>query len=132
MFRKLISLIVLFAYLLYMGGCTSLRNLPREEISELDKKEKIWVTTNDGMEYVIRTPWIQGSKLMGYVDGQGHKEIELSTIESMKTEELNKTRTLILTVVGITGAILLLHLMFGSFLSGGGSESKDGSGSSDN
>lgn len=125
--QKCIALIVIIATLSYTVGCTSMRTLPREEMSNLAEREKVLVKTEDGMEYLIKEPWIQDSKLMGFVEEEGHKEIELSKIQSMKAEELHPVKTLIATVVLTTGGILLISVIFRGILFGAGSDSSDDS-----
>ena len=128
--RKYVALIVIIAYLGYTVGCTSMKTFPREEIPKLGEREKVWIKTDDGTEYIINEPWIQGDKLMGYVEGQGHQEIEISKIEAMKTEEFDATKSLVLTVVFAVGGVLLMSVMFRGLLSGtsGGSENEPGPG----
>lgn len=127
MWQKCVALIVIISYLFYTVGCTSMRTIPREEMSNLVEREKVLVKTVDGMEYLIKEPWIQDSKLMGFVEGEDHKEIELSKIQSMKCEELHPVKTLIATVVLTTAGILLISVVFRGILFGAGGSSSDDS-----
>ncbi|KPL01631.1 MAG: hypothetical protein AMJ90_07415 [candidate division Zixibacteria bacterium SM23_73_2] len=75
MYTRFVSLIVLFGFILYLGGCTSKRCLSPDEINQVERKSTVWVTTTDGTEYEIHTPKIVDSRLTGYVEGEGFKEI---------------------------------------------------------
>lgn len=113
MYTRFVSLIVLFGFILYLGGCTSKRCLSPDEINQVERKSTVWVTTTDGTEYEIHTPKIVDSRLTGYVEGEGFKEIEASDIESMRIEKLDAGKTIILGMIGLTGVIVLIWGMDG-------------------
>jgi hypothetical protein len=108
MYRKLISFIVLLSFISCFVGCTTMRYVPREDIFQVEQKSRVWVTLADGMRYEIQEPKIEGSKLVGYVEGEGHKEINLSEIGFLEVKELDKRKTVKLVAIGLTGGIVLI------------------------
>ena len=88
-----------------------MRYLSREEISEVEQKSSVWVTLADGTKYEIKEPKVEGSKLFGYVEGEGYKEIDLSEIESLGIKEPDTGKTIVLWAIGITGAIILISVL---------------------
>ena len=108
MYRKLIALFVLFSFLLCLVGCTSMKYVSREELAEAEPKSSVWVTLKDGTEYKIDMPKVEQSKLVGYVEGDIYKVIDLSEIESYRVKEPDTGKTMIWGVLGITGAIVLI------------------------
>lgn len=111
MYRKIVSLIVLLSFIPYLGGCTSMRYVSREEMSELEQKPSVWVIMADGTQFEIKRPKIQGSRLVGHVDKKGYKEIEFSEIESLGIKEPDRRKTLLLGMIGLTGVVVLIMVL---------------------
>ena len=108
MYRKILSFIVLFSFVSYLAGCTSMRYVSREEMPEIEQEPSVWVTMVDGTQYEVNTPKIVDSKLAGHVEGEGYKEIDISEIESLGIKKLDKGKTIVLGMIGVTGAIILI------------------------
>ena len=107
-YRNLISCIVLLSFACYLAGCTTMRHIPREEIYQIEQKSRVWVTLADGTRNELKEPRIEDSKLIGYVQGEGDKEIDFSEIEFLEVKEFDKKKTMKLVAVGITGGIVLI------------------------
>ena len=95
-----------------------MRYLSGEEISEVEQESSVWVTLADGTKYEIKDPKVERSKLVGYVEREGYKEIDLSEIESLGIKEPDTGKTIVLWAIGVTGIVILI-----SVLSDGESES---------
>lgn len=111
MYRKLVSIIVLLSFVSYLASCTTMRYVPREEISKVEQESTVWVIMIDGTQYEIKDPKIDGSKLTGYVEQEGYREIEFSEIESLGIKELDEKKTIKMAAIGVTGAIILIWLL---------------------
>lgn len=111
MYRKFASLVILLSFVSYLVGCTSMRYLSREEISEVEQKSSVWVTTTDGSQFEIKEPKVESSKLVGYVKPEGYKEIDLSEIESLGIKEPDQRKTILLGVMGFSGAFILIWIL---------------------
>jgi hypothetical protein len=59
-------------------------------------------------------PRIEQTKLVGYVDGEGYKEIDLVDIEWVRVKESNKKETIKWAAIGGIGAGLLIWILAGS------------------
>lgn len=117
MYRKCISLLVSLSFLLYLSGCTSMRYISKEEIPELRQGSSVRVTMEDGTQYNMKDTKLEDSKLVGYVEPEGYKEIDSSKIASLEIRKLDQAKTIALGVFGVIGTIVLI-----SVLSDGGGE----------
>ena len=111
MYRKLVSFMVLLNLVSYLGGCTSMRYVSPEETSELGQESSVWVTMTDGTQLEIRDPKVDDSKLVGYVDQQGYKEIDLSEIVSLGVKEPDQGKTMMLAAMVAVGAFVLVWVL---------------------
>jgi hypothetical protein len=111
MYRKFVSLVVLLSFVSYLAGCTSMRYISPEETSELEQKSSVWVTMTDGTQLEIKEPKVERSKLVGYVEGKGYKEIEFSEIESLGIKEPDQKKTMMLAAIAVTGAFILVWVL---------------------
>lgn len=111
MYRRVVSLIVLVAFLSYLWGCTSMRTLPREKVGEVNQNSSVWITLYDGTQYEMKQPKAQDSKLVGQVVGEGYREVDFANIRSIGIKKVDTVKTLLLTAVGITGYVLLMMLI---------------------
>ena len=107
-YRRLISYILLLGFGYYLGGCSTMRRVSREDIYHVQGKPSVWVTMADGTRHEVKEPRIEDSKLIGYVEGEGDKEIDFSEIEFLEVKEIDKKKTMKLVAVGITGGIVLI------------------------
>jgi hypothetical protein len=119
MYRKILSFLVLMAFIGYLAGCSNMRYISPDEMPEIEKKSRVWVTMADGTQYELKEPKVEGSKLLGYVESEGYKELDSSEIESLAIKELDKAKTIALTVFGIAGTVVFIAL-----LSDGGDDSE--------
>ena len=111
MYRKFVSFVVLLSFVSYLVGCTSMRYVSPEEMSELEQESSVWVTMTDGTQLEIKEPKVERSKLTGYVDREGYKEIDFSEIESLGIKEPDQKKTILLGVMGFTGAFILIWVL---------------------
>lgn len=56
----------------------------------------------------LKMPKIEGCKLIGYMEGEGDKEIDCSDIGFLEIKELDKRKTMKLVAVGVTAGIVLI------------------------
>lgn len=120
MYHKVITYIILFAFILYLAGCTSMHYLIQEEYNQIEGKKEIWVTLTDGTQQKINEPKILDSKIVGNVEGIGYKEIDLSNIETIGIKEINTGRTIVVGIIGILGGILIISAFSSGESSSGG------------
>lgn len=125
MYRRVVSLIVLVAFLSYLWGCTSMRVLPREEMGEVEQNSSVWVTLYDGTQYEMKQPKARDSKLVGHVVGEGYREVDFANVRSIGIKRVDTIKTIVLTAVGITGYVLLMALIRKGFSPGGEEKSGD-------
>lgn len=111
MYRKLVSFMVLLNLVSYLGGCTSMRYVSPEETSELGQESSVRVTMTDGTQLEIRDPKVEDSKLVGYVDQQGYKEIDLSEIISLGVKEPDQRKTMMVAGMVAAGAFVLVWVL---------------------
>jgi len=111
MYRKIVSVFILMAFIAYLGGCSSMRYLPKDQFSEVDQKKDVWVTTVDKKQYKIIQPKIKGSQLCGIAVGDGYKEFDFSEIESIGIKETDKNKTFAVSAMGIAGLVFLISVM---------------------
>ena len=45
MYRKIVFTFILIAFIVYLGGCSSMRYLPKDQFSEVEQKNDVWITT---------------------------------------------------------------------------------------
>ncbi|KPL19233.1 MAG: hypothetical protein AMJ92_04330 [candidate division Zixibacteria bacterium SM23_81] len=115
MYRKCIFLLVSLSFILYLSGCTSMRYISKEEIPELKQGARVRVTMEDGTQYNMKDTKVEDSKLVGYIEAEGYKEIDSSEIASLEIKKLDQAKTIALGVFGVVGAVVLI-----GFLSNGG------------
>jgi hypothetical protein len=108
MFRKIVSLVVLFTFIFYLISCTSTRYLTNEELTEDSEISVLHVKTKDGQQLKLNEPMIEGKLLSGYLEGVTYTEIDTSNVESMRIKKLKKGSTLFVGAVGVAAAILFL------------------------
>jgi len=114
-YRKCIFLLVSLSFILYLSGCTSMRYISKEEIPELKQGARVRVTMEDGTQYNMKDTKVEDSKLVGYIEAEGYKEIDSSEIASLEIKKLDQAKTIALGVFGVVGAVVLI-----GFLSNGG------------
>ncbi len=83
MYRKIVSVIILSAFVSYLVGCTSMKYLSRDKISEINQKQSVWVMLADSSQYEIKKPQVKGTQLTGYFGAEGYREIDISEVESI-------------------------------------------------
>ena len=110
MLRKLTSLFLLICLTFSLTNCTSLRHIPREELAGLQTKETMVVTLTNGRQLEIKEPRIEGSQLVGYVEPEGYRTIELIHVESAAIKELDKKKTIGLAAWGLVAAVVAITL----------------------
>ncbi len=108
MYRKIISIIILSTFVSYLVGCTSMKYLSHDEISEIDQKQSIWVTLADSTQYEIKKPQVKGTQLTGYFGAKGYKEINISEVESIGIRRVDAGKTLLIGTASFVGAMLLM------------------------
>ena len=94
-----------------------MRYISREEIPELEQGASVRATMEDGTKYNMKDTKIEDSKLVGYVEPEGYKEIDSSKIAALEIRKLDQAKTIALGVFGVIGTIVLI-----SVLSDGGGE----------
>lgn len=108
MFRKIISILVLFACLVFLYSCPSTRYLTSKELSQEIEIAVLYVTTKDGQQFKLNEPMIAGKIFSGFLEGVTYTEIDTTQIETMAIKKLNKGSTILVSAVGVTAAILFL------------------------
>lgn len=111
MYRKIVSLVILSSFVFYLAGCTSMRYVSPEEVPRVEQKSSVWVIMVDGNQYEVEEPRIEGSRLVGYIEPEGYREIDISKIELIGIKEPDKRKTLKLAAIGLTGAIVLFWIL---------------------
>ena len=111
MWRKIVVTMTLFAFLLYLGSCTSMMSITMEKISEEEHPSKVWVKTVEGTRYKISEPAVRDSMLTGTVEGEGAREFQFSEIESIQVKKLSQGKTLLVCAAGVTGTIMLASIL---------------------
>lgn len=111
MYRRSVSLVVLLSFVSYLVGCSSMRYVSPNEMADVERESTVWVTTTDGTQYEIKEPKVEGSKIVGYVEREGLKEIDFSEIESLGVKEPDQRKTLLLGVIGLTGVAILVWIL---------------------
>jgi hypothetical protein len=113
MFKKSVSVILILCFIVYLVGCTTTRQITRQELKDQGKARSVWITTDDGKKFEVTDAEIEGNKLTGYVRGEGYKEIDLSQVEWLETKEVDKKKAIKWVAIGVTGAIVLVWLTGG-------------------
>ena len=111
MYRKVISIIILSTFVAYLVGCTSMRYVSRDKISEIDQKQPIWVTLVDSTQVEVKKPQIKGIQLTGYFGAEGYKEVDISNVESIGIKRIDVVKTLLVGTAGFVGVILLISAL---------------------
>jgi hypothetical protein len=110
-YRKFVSFIVLLNLVSCLGGCTSMRYVSPEETSGLGQESSVWVTMTDGTQFEIKDPKLEDSRLVGYMEQEGKREIDLSEIESLGIKEPDKAKTMMLVATAAAGAFFLVWIL---------------------
>jgi hypothetical protein len=110
-YQKSVSLIILLSFVSYLGGCTSMRFVSPQETPELGQNSSVWVTMTDGTQLEIKDPEVEQSKLVGYVDQEGYKEIDLSEIQSLRIKEPDQRKTIMVAAMVVAGAFVLVWVL---------------------
>ncbi len=111
MFKRCVSIILLLSFILYLVGCTTTRQITRQELKDQGKARSVWITTDDGKKFEVTDAEIKGNMLTGQVRGEGYKEIDLSGVEWLEVKEVDKKKTLRWVAIGVTGAIVLVWIL---------------------
>lgn len=111
MYHKIISIIMLSTFVSYLVGCTSIKYLSNDKISEIDQKQSIWVILADSSQYEIKKPQIQGNQLSGYFGEEGYKEINISEVEKIGIRKVDVGKTLLIGTAGFAATILLISAL---------------------
>jgi len=111
MFKKCICVILIFSFIPYLTGCTTTRQITRQELKDKGKSCRVWITTNDGKRLEVTDAEIKDEKLTGNVRGEGYQEIDLSGVEWLEVKEVDKKKTMRWVAIGITGAIALIWIL---------------------
>jgi hypothetical protein len=111
MYRKFVSIIILLSFVCYLCGCTSMRFVSPQETPELGQNSSVWVTMTDGTQLEIKDPEVEESKLVGYVDQEGYKEIDLSEIQSLGIKEPDQRKTMMVAAMVVAGAFVLVWVL---------------------
>lgn len=111
MHRRVISFFVLVSLVPYLGACSSMRYVSPQELSEVEHKSSVWVTLTDGTRYEVKEPKIMGSKLIGFIEPEGYREIDSSEIEWLGLRELDKTKTAAVGLFGVAAVVVLICMM---------------------
>jgi hypothetical protein len=127
MTKKIIIMVLLPSIFLYLTGCYSMYDIPKEESKTL-YTSKLWVLTNNGDSYLFQdhTYIIRKDTLFGKINYENQPSINISiplkNISSMQTEKINGGSTVLAVLGGVVilagVAVLLGGLFFGSLVSG--------------
>jgi len=96
---------------LILPGCFSRIPLPPEDTSRWAERSKIYLTLNDGSEYMVGEPSLQDSVITGSFSPGDRREVGLDEIASLSVSELDRTRTIGLAVWGLTAVVILVTLL---------------------
>lgn len=88
-----------------------MRYISREEIPELKEGASVRVTMEDGTQYNMKDTRVEDSKLVGYVEPEGCKEINSSEIASLEVRKLDQAKNIALGVFGVVGTIILISVL---------------------
>ena len=114
MFKKFLSILTLLSFVLYMAGCSTMRHVTYQELSGPEKPPSVLVKMDDGAKYKIKEPRVEQNKLVGKVDGEGFKEINLLEIEWIRVKEADSKKTLKMATLGAVGAGILIWILASS------------------
>ena len=114
MFRKLLSILTLLSFVLYIAGCSTMRHVTYQELSGPEKPASVLVKMDDGTKYNVKDPRVEHNTLIGKVDGEGFKEIDLLEIEWVGVKEASSKKTITLAALGAAGAGLLIWILASS------------------
>jgi hypothetical protein len=113
MFKRCVSVILLLSLVLYLMGCTTTRQITRQDIKDQGKVKSVWITTADGKRFEVKDAEIKGGKLTGYVGEKGYTEIDLSEVEWLEVKEVDKKKAIKWVALGVTSAIVLIWVTSG-------------------
>lgn len=85
-----------------------MRYLAQYEIGIVEQKPFVWLGLADGTGYEIMTPTIRDSVLVGNVQGKGLIRVKLSDIKTIAIIETDQEKTILWSVIGVTGVILII------------------------
>ena len=88
-----------------------MRYISKEEIPELKQGARVRVTMEDGTQYNMKDTKVEGSKLVGYIEAEGYKEIDSSEIASLEIKKLDQAKTIALGVFGVVGTVVLIGVL---------------------
>jgi hypothetical protein len=91
-----------------------MRHVTYQELSGPERPPSVLVKTDDGTKYKIKEPRVEQNKLVGKVDGEGFKEIDLLEIEWVGVKEASSKKTITMAAVGAAGAGILIWILAGS------------------
>ncbi len=111
MYRRSVTFVVLISLISCSAACSSMRYISLREMSAVKQKPTVWVTMTDGTRYEIKNPKVMGSKLVGYVQPDGYREIDASEIERLGVRELDPAKTAAVGVFGIAAVIVFVTLV---------------------
>jgi hypothetical protein len=95
------TILVLLCLSLSLAGCSTTRQIPKEEPSQWKTRSKVWIILNDGRQYRVTDPRLSDSRLTGHFHPDDRSQVELSEIESLSIKELDKTKTFLLVAWGL-------------------------------
>jgi hypothetical protein len=79
----------------------------------LQTKGSLLITLTNGRTLEMKEPRVEGSQLLGYVEPEGFRTIELARIESAEIKELDRKKTIGLAAWGLVATIVAITLMTG-------------------
>lgn len=108
MHTRRFKILTVLVVLLFINCCIKTKTYisPNESLKIRDLKKAI-VKLKDGTEWKLRDVHMEGNKLVGYAKDSVKKEIEISLIESVRTEKTNYTFAILVGGTLIIAAILI-------------------------
>lgn len=78
---------------------------------EVEQGSSVWVTMADGTRFEMKEPKVVDSKLVGYVEPEGRREVDLAEIVSLAVREQDKTKTIALAAWCTLAAMVLISIL---------------------
>jgi len=104
-----LTIVVLLS--LVLSGCSSRIVLPKEDPSRWTACSKVYLVLTDGSEYTVTEPGLQDSIMTGTFSPGDRREVDLDEVASLSVRRPDRPRTVILTVFGLTAAVVLITLL---------------------
>ena len=116
--RKIITLFLGCAFLLYITSCYRWRYLDEGKTSGLEGKLKTKVTLTSGQTIILKDAHIQGSDMVGRTSDAVTKVIPLASIHQIHIREYDTIKTAVLGTALIVGIVITVSTLEGGLSSG--------------